>query len=204
MSSVKLYDILWQVKNAGPSPDDNRRTEIYFAGCQKALSGNPCKNCFNQDLWCNLNSIPLNPVDIVDQLDKQNIPKYVTIVGGEPTDQIEGLIDLITILKNRGYHIMLFTWRSYEWVKDMIGRINLKKIDIMVTEPYIEEFRIYNTALDDGIHNVIGSGNQKVITSLDKTEPFIIEAAKINNMTLDINNNLKIVVKEEVEHGSEQ
>lgn len=195
MSSVKLYDILWRVKNAGPSPDDNRRTELYFAGCQKALSGDPCKNCFNPSLWDGSKNIPLNPVEIVDQLDRQNIPKYITIVGGEPTDQLEGLVELISILKKRGYHIMLFTWHKFKWIKEMFGRVNLKNIDILVTEVYVEEQRIYNTDLDDGVHNVIGSGNQRIITELDKRWPNIIKADRVESMTLTIDN--KLIIKEQ-------
>lgn len=194
MNTVKLYDILWQVKNAGPSPDDNRRTELYFAGCKRALSGNPCPECFNPKLWDGSRNYFLSPVDIVDNLDRQNIPKYVTIVGGEPTDQIEGLVDLITILHDRGYHIMLFTWRSYDWVKEQIGLINLKKIDIMVTEPYVKECRIYDTSKDDGLHNVVGSSNQQIIVYRHgKTE--IYSAGDIKELKLEYNNNLKVVQK---------
>lgn len=191
MNSVKLYDILWRVKNAGPSPDDNRRTELYFAGCKKALSGNPCPNCFNPDLWDGSKNYPLNPTDIVDNLDRQNIPKYITIVGGEPTDQIDGLVDLVTVLHDRGYHIMLFTWRSYDWLKEQIGLINLKKINIIVTEPYVEKFRIYDTSKDDGLHNVIGSGNQEIyIYRNGKTEKYL--AGEIKYLKLEYNNILKV------------
>lgn len=193
---VRLYDILWQVKNAGPSPDNNRRTELYFAGCKKALNGNPCKNCFNPTLWDSSKCYPLSPVNIVDNLDRQKIPKYVTIVGGEPTDQIEGLVDLITILHNRGYHIMLFTWRSYEWVAEQIGKINLNKIDVMITEPYVEEFRIYDRSKDDGIHNVIGSGNQQVIVNhKGKITKYL--AKDIEELKLDYSNILNVKLKKE-------
>lgn len=190
MNSVKLFDILWRVKNAGPSPDNNLRTELYFAGCQRALSGNPCKNCFNPKLWNSSKNIPINPVDIVNNLDRQNIPKYITIVGGEPTDQLEGLVDLISVLKERGYHIMLFTWRSYKWLKEEIGNINLKKIDILVTEPYDETMRIYDTSKDDGIHNVIGSGNQEIYYK-DK----MFKAQDVECMKLDFSNKLEVKLK---------
>lgn len=194
MNYIKLYDILWQVKNAGPSPDNNRRTEIYFAGCNKALQGNPCKHCFNPSLWRNDKSNNLAPQDIVDNLDRHNIPKYVTIVGGEPTDQLPGLIDLITVLKNRGYHIILFSWRSYDWIAKEIGLINLRKIDILVTEPYIEEYRIYDTNLDDGVHNVIGSGNQEVIINNGTDKFDIYKAGQLKSLLLDYSNKLKVVM----------
>jgi len=163
MTTVKLHDILWRTKNAGASPDDNRRTELYFAGCQKALSGNPCKDCFNPALWDNKNHIPHNVSEIVDALDLHKIPKHITIVGGEPTDQKEGLIELIDLLYKRGYETIMFTWRSPFWIRVNIGVSTLKKLAYTICGPYEEEHRIYDTSRDDGIHNAIGSDNQIIV-----------------------------------------
>ena len=163
MATVKLFDVLWRTKNAGASPDDNRRTELYFAGCQKALSGNPCKNCFNPALWDSKSNIPQDVIKIVDALDRHNIPKYITLVGGEPTDQKEGLIALVDELYKRGYETILFTWHDPFWVRVNIGIETLKKIAYVVCGPYDETQRIYDTTKDDGIHNVIGSGNQIIL-----------------------------------------
>ena len=162
MAQIKLHDILWQTKNAGASPDDNRRTELYFAGCQKALSGHPCKNCFNPALWDNSKHIPHDVEEIVDMLDMHNIPKYITIVGGEPTDQLEGLKELIPLLKKRDYETIMFTWRDPVWVADQLGQDILADLAYVICGPYEEEHRIYDTAKDDGIHNAIGSDNQVI------------------------------------------
>ena len=163
MATIKLHDILWRTKNAGASPDNNRRTELYFAGCQKALSGNPCKNCFNPTLWNNKNHIPHEAREIVDVLDMHNIPKYITIVGGEPTDQMEGLKELVPLLKKRGYEIVLFSWHDPEWIVWQLGDCVLKDLAYVVCGPYEEAHRIYDTSKDDGIHNVIGSDNQIIL-----------------------------------------
>lgn len=162
MAVIKLHDILWQVKNGGASPDDNRRTELYFAGCRKALSGNPCKNCFNPTLWDNKNHIPHDVKEIVDVLDHHNVPKYITIVGGEPTDQEEGLKELINILQKRGYEAILFTWHDTEYLIRHFGMELFDKIAYVVCGPYDETCRIYDTSKDDGVHNVIGSANQVI------------------------------------------
>ena len=163
MATVKLFDVLWQTKNAGASPDDNRRTELYFAGCQKALSGNPCKNCFNPKLWDGKNNIPHDTAEIVEALDRHKIPKYITLVGGEPTDQLDGLVELIGLLYEHGYETILFTWHSTFWVRVNIGIPTLKKLAYVVCGPYDESKRIYDTSKDDGVHNVIGSGNQVIL-----------------------------------------
>ena len=162
MAVVKLHDILWQVKNGGASPYNNRRTELYFAGCRKALSGNPCKNCFNPTLWDNKNHIPHDVTEIVDVLDKHNIPKHITIVGGEPTDQPEGLQELIDLLWKRHYETILFTWHDTEYLINNFGMELFDKIAYAVCGPYDETCRIYDTSKDDGVHNVIGSANQVI------------------------------------------
>lgn len=160
MSSIKLFDILWRNKNAGPSPDHGLRTELYFAGCKKALSGNPCKNCFNPLLWDSRPNIEHTCEDIVNKIDMHDVPKFITIVGGEPTDQLDGLKELSKRLKDHGYNIVLFSWHDVDWFKSMFTSNELNNFDLIVTGPYDETERIYDTSATDGIRNSIGSGNQ--------------------------------------------
>ena len=37
MSGILLRECNWSVKTAGPSPDDNNRTELFLLGCNKAM-----------------------------------------------------------------------------------------------------------------------------------------------------------------------
>ena len=180
MTTIKLHDILWQTKNAGASPDNNRRTELYFAGCQKALSGHPCKNCFNPTLWDNQLHIPHDVTEIVDVLDMHNIPKYITIVGGEPTDQLEGLKELIPLLKERGYETILFSWHDPEWIIKHLGYQLINDLSYVVCGPYEEEHRIYDTSKDDGIHNVIGSDNQIIVHGIGERECETISVSELD------------------------
>ena len=48
---LRIFDIKWQVKTAGPSPNENKRIEVFLLGCDKAMQGNPCKGCFNSVTW---------------------------------------------------------------------------------------------------------------------------------------------------------
>lgn len=191
MIDVKLYDILWETKGAGPSPFDNRRTEIYFAGCDKALSGNPCENCFNPSLWNRSSSIPRNVDEIVKLLNDSNVPKYVTIVGGEPTDQMDALLDLAKQLSENDYHVMLFTWHSVEWLKkNMKGQEKL--FDIVVTGPYDPKYHMYNEQNDNGINNVIGSFNQQLF--LPKSNTIIKNLNIVEKLILNKDNVLEVVL----------
>jgi hypothetical protein len=89
---------------------------------------------------------------------------------------------------------MLFSWRSYDWVKSQMGESNLKNIDIVVTEPYQAEYRIYDNTLDDGLHNVIGSGNQEVWIP---AKNIFYKAGDLASMTLNENNELEVTYKNE-------
>lgn len=188
--SIRLFDILWETKNAGPSPYDNRRTEVYFGGCKKALSGNQCKNCFNPLLWDGSRCYPKDPEEVVNAIEMNKVPKFVTIVGGEPTDQLPGLIKFGRILKEHNFHIMLFSWRSVEWFRKELDNDDINNFNIIVTDPYVEEERIYNVNRDDGIHNVIGSGNQRIWLPKENK---IYYARDIRMMTLSKNKKLEVI-----------
>lgn len=164
---ISMFDIRYRIKNAGPSPDDNRRTELYFAGCRKAASGSPCKNCFNPMLWQPQNVLVKKPLEFLDCLERHNIPKFITLVGGEPTDQLEGLLEFARLAKEKGYHIILFSWHDKKWLEEKL-KDEVYDFDIIVPGEYKEEFHIYNEEKDDGLHNAVGSSNQLVwITAHD-------------------------------------
>ena len=195
MSVVKLYDIRWVSHTAGFSPiktkfGPNVRTELFFMGCKKAISGNPCKECFNPKLWKDITGArELNPANMAEHIEKFAPNKYITIVGGEPFDQPEGLTDLCEELKKRDFHIIVFThytlkgtfkqWKKYSdyyfaflknrkmpdiiegWTHDLFIRF-LKNIDILVDGEYDKDKRIYDESLHDGFHDAVGSSNQIV------------------------------------------
>ena len=48
---VKVYDIQFDKQTAGPSPNDNKRIELFLLGCDKAMRGDACEGCFNRRLW---------------------------------------------------------------------------------------------------------------------------------------------------------
>ena len=161
MVNIAVFDIRYEIKNAGPSPHDNRRTELYFAGCDKAASGNPCKNCFNPMIWQRDKALVKSAQDFLDCLNKHNIPRFITLVGGEPTDQLDGLVEFGRLAKADGYHIILFSWHDVEWLKAKLGDA-VCYFDIIIPGEYLESRRIYDESKDDGLHNMIGSDNQYI------------------------------------------
>ena len=165
--NIKLFDVKWATRSGGPSPDDNNRTEIYFMGCKKAAAGNACDGCYNPTLWeSRLGAKTYTPLEIAEQVEKFAPNKFVTIVGGEPTDQLEGLSELCRLLKEKGFHIIVFSWKTLEhmftdnngWTYAKL----LQNIDILVDGEYDKHQRIYQEDADDGFLNTIGSANQTI------------------------------------------
>ena len=126
---IKIFDIKWSTKTAGPSPYNNERTELFFFGCKKALEGNPCIGCFNPDLWdCSKAIYDYTPEEIAFKIKEYAPNKYITIGGGEPTDQIDGLIELTRLLKAMDFNIMVYTYKD---ISNIIDPTEKSKINML-------------------------------------------------------------------------
>jgi len=169
-NQLKLFDVKWVSHTGGPSPyDNNARTELFLMGCKKARLGIPCKGCFNQELWADIaDARLLNPESMANHIAKFAPNKFITIVGGEPLDQIGGLADLCFFLKQKGFHVLVFTHFVLNDILLNAGIFEepnaytkfLKNIDVLVDGEYDEAERIYDEEKPDGLHNAVGSGNQ--------------------------------------------
>lgn len=184
MTGIKLRDVQWSVKTAGPSPFNNERTEIFLLGCEKAMSGDSCQGCFNSTTWDSSKAeFTHDPILMAEHINNNAPNKYITIGGGEPSDQILNLIILCRELKKYGFHIMVYTWKRLSYMNskppmctlteehsqhyiEYIGMSNivelLKHIDILVDGQYKQEERLWNGDKADGLISSIGSGNQIV------------------------------------------
>lgn len=175
MSGILLREVNWSVKTAGPSPFDNNRTELFLLGCKKAMCGNPCKGCFNSTTWDNSNALwSHDPIKMAEHINNNAPNKYITIGGGEPTDQIENLIILCKELKRYDFHIMIYTWRDLKATLsnplrslEVTNLINSFKelfeyVDIIVDGEYKMEERLWDGEKCDGLLSSVGSGNQTI------------------------------------------
>ena len=128
---------------------ERARTSIYFAGCDIQ-----CEGCHNKDLW-NINTGHEMSVDqIINYIEDESLQtKQVSILGGEPTMQLNSLQALLKALKGKGYNIWLYTGKLFE---DLINMDILIYIDILVDGPYIQELKKENLKYR-------GSSNQRII-----------------------------------------
>lgn len=184
---LRIFDIKWGVTTAGPSPNNNTRVEVFLLGCEKAMSGNPCKGCFNSITWDkSIAEWSRDPIEVADMInEKSPNNKYITIGGGEPSDQLEHLIPFVKRLKEHGFHIIMYTWRELEDVlkeaymdvslityrvkKSLIlqptiipsyFREIIKYVDIIIDGEFIQEEKLWDPEDENIARNFIGSGNQ--------------------------------------------
>lgn len=135
-----------------------RRTSVLFQTCPLA-----CKGCWVPQLHSSSAGI-LIPTDRLASLllDSDYQRDGISILGGEPFAQPEGLLALIKKLRSGGCRdILCYTGHTYESLKyqsEQQPSINyiLDEIDILIDGPYIESL-----SKDAGIWT--GSGNQRVI-----------------------------------------
>ena len=176
---LKVFDIKFDVTTAGPSPNNNKRIELFLLGCDKAMRGDACEGCFNRRLWdsnlaefsCDIESL----ANWIIERTPEN-ERYITIGGAEPTFQIDHLIPFCKMLKSAGFHIMIYTYREllHEFnisnkqynTPDKIPVSKwialLENIDMIVDGPFIQELRMYKEDEGDGFLSSIGSGNQRI------------------------------------------
>lgn len=143
---------------AGLSPTGTR-TEVFLAGCKMALSGHPCQGCFNSGLWDSTGWPEVTVDELCDDVLAEN-NKYVTIVGGEPLDQYEELVLLCGLLKENGCHIVLITHYTFEELCEDYQDI-LPYINVVIDGKYDCSKRIFDEVARPGVHQVIGSSNQR-------------------------------------------
>lgn len=176
---LKVFDIKFDVTTAGPSPNNNKRIELFLLGCDKAMRGDACPGCFNRRLWdaniaefaCDVNSL----AEWIVEKTPEN-ERYITIGGAEPTFQIDYLIPFCKILKRAGFHIMIYTYRELlhelyisnkkYTVPNRIPTTKwfalLENIDMIVDGPFMQEYKLYKEDESDGFLSSIGSGNQRI------------------------------------------
>lgn len=210
---IRLFDINWNCKTAGPSPANNERVEVFLLGCKKAAEGHACPGCFNSITWdASKAEFSWNPTKLADKIADYTSNRYITIGGGEPTDQIENLIPFCKRLKERGFHILMYTWKElntdedggytlkqdifdYDYFKDTHCPTELMYyIDIVIDGEFKPEEKLYISDTYDGLYGSVGSGNQRIWDIKNNHKKYMRD---LKGIQLDSNNKLMYILKEE-------
>lgn len=150
--SLRVFRIYHHSVVEGPG----RRSVLQTSGCLTL-----CKNCFVPETHNIHGGVEMKVSETIERLlDPQGAPRDgVTILGGEPFLQPEGLLALMQSLKRRDQHITLYTGYTLE---DLVNRNDrriwriLELTDILIDGPFVKE-------LSDNAGEYIGSTNQRII-----------------------------------------
>lgn len=139
------------------------RYTVFFQGCKHG-----CIGCHNRSTWCVDGGIEYRTLAIVRDIERCRDIDGVTVSGGEPFLQVEGLKGFVKRLKEMGYHIIVYTGYTYEEIVAETGfKGCLNYIDVLVDGKYIESERVLGLRFR-------GSKNQRAIDvqkSLNALEP---------------------------------
>lgn len=101
------------------------RLVVFLQGCDRRVK---CAHCHNPATHSMEGGVVMTVGGIVAELMKSPIRK-VTVSGGEPLAQAEGLLSLLDALKANGFDVALYTWRQKAQVPpEILGRINWLKV----------------------------------------------------------------------------
>ncbi|MGL4910824.1 MAG: anaerobic ribonucleoside-triphosphate reductase activating protein [Romboutsia sp.] len=121
-----------------------------------------CRGCFNVETWDfdEGKEFTINDLNfIIENIDKNNIKRNLSILGGEPLcpQNVDGVISLCKELKGKYPEKMIYVWTGYV-VEDFNEnqREVLNYIDVLVDGKFEEEEKNLSIVLR-------GSNNQRVI-----------------------------------------
>lgn len=108
---------------------------IYFVGCSIR-----CSDCHNPQLWDPQSGKEVSVQTVVKDIEKNlELIDNVCILGGEPTDQLEGLIELLLALQHLPVGIWVYTGReihhpSVQAIYELCDFIKCGKYDHRLTK----------------------------------------------------------------------
>lgn len=142
----------------------NNRAVVFFSGCKHKCPG--CQNKEAQDFnYGDLVTVD----DVIDQI-KNSMPliKGVTISGGDPFEQPDALLEMISKINKLKLNIWVYT--GYK-INELIDKDNeiintiLHNIDVLVDGKFIE-------SMTENTPRYMGSSNQRVIMMKKYIEHF--------------------------------
>jgi anaerobic ribonucleoside-triphosphate reductase activating protein len=112
----------------------------------------------------------MTPVSEVAQRLLQRDPEGVSISGGEPLDQAEGILALLTLLPPLPKGVLMYTGTTVKQRAQLPlwGEIR-KRVDLLVAGPYVQERRVWP------VTRLLSSSNQVLHYLGDKLGPADLE-----------------------------
>lgn len=178
MGVLYIDRILYPVTALGPG----KRIALWTAGCSRH-----CDGCANPELW-ERNGSQRMDVDVAWNLVRTVLETYevggITLTGGEPFEQTEGLAELLSKIRQK-YDVNVLSFSGYlyeELMRDQEKAVLLSYLDVLIDGAYVKEKNDGKTALR-------GSSNQRILflnKSCDKEyREYLQKGRQIQNFIYD-------------------
>lgn len=168
---IGISRVHFPITTLGPG----RRLGIWFQGCSIR-----CPGCISADTWATGKGL-LDLDELMQRLDAWLLDcEGITISGGEPFDQSDALIGLLTRLRAKvGADTLVYSGHPFERLSETLQRID-GLIDALITDPYL-------------VHTpqtlqIRGSDNQRLhlLTPLGRQRFTAFEAPQDRAQTFDV------------------
>lgn len=131
--SIRIHRILAQTRVAGPG----LRFCIWVQGCSRH-----CDGCMVPETWPFENGILMELQEVIDQIANKHNIEGITILGGEPFEQVEAVSKLASKVKQMGLSVVTFTGYMHEELQSdtkEYTKMLLENTDLLIAGPYRKE-----------------------------------------------------------------
>lgn len=174
--TAQISNIACPTEAEGPG----RRWALWFQGCSIR-----CPGCCNPHLFPKDGGKTLSTTEILSNLNdaKRNDEiEGITLLGGEPTEQLEAATIVAAHAQSIGLTVLVFTGKRLEDLKKTKENMKfLEKIDILVDGPF-------DATQPETNRRWIGSANQKI--------HFLSERASYPDSRWELPNTLEITLRQ--------
>lgn len=127
---LNIHSILWDSRANGPG----KRIAVWFQGCSIR-----CEGCFNPLTHPATPNQLIAPSALAERIVTKSAGiEGITISGGEPFDQPEGLLELLKSIKETSpLTVILFSGYTFQAIGSMpLGESILKQTDVLIAGPF--------------------------------------------------------------------
>lgn len=151
--SLHVARVLYPVKTLGPG----QRIAVWLQGCSLH-----CPGCISPDLWERSGDTRITVSQFAQALlsvAQQQPVDGLTVSGGEPFEQTEGLVSLLRLVKPQIGDVLVYTGRTCEQLAEQLPAPLWQEaqtlIDVLIDGPYMDE-------RNDNMSALRGSNNQRI------------------------------------------
>ena len=174
MGSASIDRILYSKFKVTTADGCGYRFSVYFQGCPIR-----CPGCHNKGIWDIQEGVGISIETLITEIKHIKFLSGVSILGGEPFYQKEGLRNLVSEIRRQLPELTIWIYSGYtlEWLRDKNDvdyNYILTNIDVLVDGPYIE-------SMYDETCIFKGSSNQRIIKNPGKECKIITDISELDS-----------------------